>query len=93
MTNKPLTDRPEVVYDYIWNQLSEKEKRILAYWVRYMDEYLSIRGIKGEACLRSLHASELTALNAKLARLNSGLRISCRKEEESNRITWKLEKK
>ena len=93
MTNKPLTDRPEVVYDYIWNQLSEKEKRILAYWARYMDEYLSIRWIKAGACLRSLHADELTALNDKLVGLNSGLQISCRKEKGSNRIMWNLERK
>ena len=93
MAEDSLPDRPDVISEFNWIQFTDKQKRIIAYMARYLDEYLTIRGIKGEACLRSLHDRELTALNAKLARLNSGLRISCRKEEESNRITWKLEKK
>ena len=93
MVEETLPTQPIIITETAWNRLIPKQKKIVAFMVSKLEEWLEIRQIKEGTGLSSLHGRDLTSLNAKLVGLNSRLQISCRKEEESNRITWKLEKK
>ena len=92
MADDSLLTQPSIISETVWDKLSPKQKEIMVFMASRFEEWLKIREIKEGARLASLHGRELTSLNAKLANLKLGLKISCREEQEPYQIMWKLEK-
>ena len=86
-----VPSRPQIFRVSVWEQLTEKQKRIGAFMATRFGEELNHRQIKEGADVPLLRASELTDLSVKLRSLKAGVRISCREEEQPYKLLWKLD--
>ena len=84
--------KPDIISDSVWAKLADKQRRVVAYMSRHLEEKLTTRQIKEGAGITSITPVEITNLNVKLGRLNAEYKISCSEEKQRHRLLWTMEK-